>query len=65
MICAMCRDQEKLGLDPGPRFGGVFELRESNSSADGYWGERWELYKVGARLEQPSFLLDIVRQPTT
>jgi len=49
MICAACRDQEKLGLDPRPRFGGVFELRESNSSADGYWGERWELYKVRSR----------------
>ena len=46
MICATCRDQEKLGTDPRPRFGGVFELRESNSSAFGYWGERWELYKV-------------------
>ena len=46
MICATCRDQEKLGLDPRPRFGGVFELRVANSSDDGYWGERWELYKV-------------------
>ena len=46
MICAACRDQDKLGLDPRPRFGGVFELRETNSSADKYWGERWELYKV-------------------
>ncbi len=46
MICATCKDQEKLGTDPRPRFGGVFELRETNSSAHGYWGERWELYKV-------------------
>ena len=50
MICATCRDQEKLGLDPRPRFGGVFELRETNSSAEGYWGERWELYKACWRL---------------
>lgn len=46
MFCLKCKDTDALGTDPRPRFGGIFELVVDDSAEPGFWGERWELYKV-------------------
>lgn len=47
MFCTKCKDTDALGTDPRPRFGGIFELLVDDDSEVGFFGERWELYKVG------------------
>ena len=50
LLCVKCKDTDALGTDPRPRFGGIFELLVANSAEPGFWGERWELYKVRSAL---------------
>ena len=50
MFCAKCKDQDTLGLDTRSRFGGIYELEVDDANEPGFWGERWELYKVSGQI---------------